>query len=188
MSDSRSIRIKTDKFRLAYNAMRQLAAKANDAGSELKYTFAVAAYEKHFDATTTVLTANETKYSRPTARGKVLTAEGEARQARILAVMLPITLPPDDLLFTKDDLPKKTDEEGDIANRTANALWAAQLGPFYDQKLTGEKKALLEQDITLDALKALEEAATAPLGESDRTPPTVADLGAPLGADPAASA
>jgi hypothetical protein len=163
MSESREIKMAVDKFRIAYTAMRQLAAKANDGPSELKYLFGVAAYERKFDATTKVLQGIETNFSRPTPRGKVLTTEGEKRQARVLASMLTITLPPVSELFTKDDLPKKADEEGDIANRTATALWAAQLGPFYDHKVTGERKALLDQDVSADELAALDAAANAPV-------------------------
>src|ERR1017187_6393398 len=122
MSEAREIKIRVDKFRVASNAMRQLAAKSLAAESELKFPFSLAAYERFFDATTKVLQKIDADFSRPTPRGKVLTTEGEKRQARVLASMLTIKLPPAGELFMRDDLPKKADEEGDIANRAASAL------------------------------------------------------------------
>ena len=53
MSDRLTIR--TDKFRAAYIAMKQIAAKTLRPESEVKLALLVKAYEKTFDATEDVL-------------------------------------------------------------------------------------------------------------------------------------
>lgn len=163
MAEPRIVPIRTDKFRIHYEAMKAIAMKAVPPGeSEMKYALLIRGYEKIYDATTDRLRENETKNAKKIGMRTMLTAAGEVRRDRIAAVVLQIKLPPKDCLIKKTDLPKSEADalEKDVENRTGTAYLASQLGPFFDYEVAGEKRELL--DLTLDdgSLAALDAAST----------------------------
>jgi len=160
MTDARHVSIRTDKFRIAYEAMRALASKAlPTAESEMKFALFVKSYEKTYDATTAALKKNEDATGRKIGNRTQLTPAGEARRDRIAAVLLTVKLPPKDCLVKKADLPKHDDEaDKDVDNYGAVALLASHLGPFYDHEVSGEKKELLDTELDADSLAALDAA------------------------------
>lgn len=160
MAESRYIPLRTDKFRIAYEAMRGIASKTLPPESETKLALLVKGYEKIYDATTEALKKNELANGRKIGMRTVMTPLGEARRERITAVLLQIKLPPKDCLIKKSDLPKRDEDalDKDIDNRQATAFLVSQLGPFYDHEATGEKKEVLETDLDAESLAALEAA------------------------------
>ena len=161
MAESRYVPLRTDKFRIAYEAMRGIASKAlPTAESEMKLSLLVKSYEKVYDATTEALKKNETANGRLVGSRTALTPLGITRRDRIVAVTLQIKLPPKDCLVKKSDLPKvDTDApEKDIDNRQATAFLVSQLGPFYDHEASGERKDLLDTELDAESLAALDAA------------------------------
>lgn len=159
-SISRIVPIRTDKFRIHYEAMRGFATKTLPPESETKMALLVKSYEKTYDATTAALKKNETANGRMVGSRLILTPLGQARRDRIAAVILQVKLPPKDCLVKKSDLPKPDADalDKDIDNRQSTAFLISQLGPFYDHEVTGEKKELLETDISEESLKLLDAA------------------------------
>lgn len=159
MAESRHLSIRTDKFRVHYEAMRGLAAKTLPAESETKLALLVKSYEKVFDATTAALKKNEDTNGQKRGHRVILTPVGEARRDRIAATQIMVKLPPKDCLIKKSDLPKLDDAaEKDMENRNGTAWLVSQLGPFYDHEVSGEKKEMLETELDAESLAALEAA------------------------------
>lgn len=157
MSETKIIKMRTDKFRIAYEAMKEIAGKTLPEASEVKLALLVKAYEKTYDATSTVFKKVEAKFGRRVGRMTVLSPEGIVRRDRIAETLISVKLPLS--LIVREDLPKKSEEEDDTKNRAATALFMALLGPFYDHKATGTDKELLATDLDADSLAALEAAA-----------------------------
>jgi len=151
--------MKTEKFRVAYEAMQRIAAKTLAPESEVKLALLVAAYQKTYDGTTAVLKKIEAAHTRRVGRQDLLTPEGVVRRDRVLATSIMVKLPK--ILIVRGDLPAKDDAPTDAENRQSVAWLAAALGPFYDHGPDG--KELLGFALDDDALAALEAAADAPV-------------------------
>lgn len=179
----RKIKVRTDKFVDHFNALKGHAAKClPTAEAEMRAALMVAAYQPTFDRIGETGKKLEKKYVVQDQGGKprIVDALGLARKREELnAVLLTITLPPK--LITKADLPKVTDDKGDLENRAQQALLMAQLGPFFDWEAKGEDKRLLEAgvdeatDAALDAL--LDEAI--PMEPVPAVDPLAAERGVP---------
>ena len=176
MSTLKQATLKISKFRMAIDAMKNIAAKTLGVDSETKMALLVKAYEKPYDATTDVLKKVEVKFSRRIGRADVLSPEGVRRRDAILDRQITIKLPVK--LITKADLPAKVDGEDDASNRQATALWVSALGPFYDHEAKADDKELLDQDMDADELKAIDA-----IADEDESVVAIVPV-APLVADP----
>lgn len=155
-TDRKIVPMRTEKFRIAHEAMSGIASKTLAPESEVKLALLVAAYQKMYDGTTVVLKKVEEKHSRMVGRERILSADGIVRRDRVLATMIMVKLPK--ILITRGDLPAKGDDDDDAKNRQSVAWLIAALGPFYDHGKSEETLDLLDTALDADSLAALEAA------------------------------
>ena len=175
-SEKRSTQMRTDKFRVAYDAMKGIASKTLPIESEVKLALLVKSYEKMYDATTAVLKKIEQAYGREIGSRTILNAAGIARRDRFAATLITVKLPPVGKLIVRADLPKKSDDDTDATNRQATAFLVSQLGPFYNHEATGADKELLDTELDADSLAALEATLEGEDAPVNRVAPFTADV------------
>lgn len=177
-TESKIVSMKTEKFRIAYEAMQGIAAKTLAPESEVKMALLVAAYQKMYDKLTDVIKKVEAAHTRRMGTRDVLTPEGVVKRDRMLATKINVKLPK--VLIVRGDLPVKDDAPTDAQNRQSVALLAAALGPFYDHGAGADAKELLAVDLDDEALSALEAAGNEPVEASSLQPDPANAVAAPL--------
>lgn len=128
------MRMRTDRFRVAYGALKALAGKRlSNLAVEMKYTYVIQRWTSIYDATESHIKKAQLDFIQKgdkDGKSGIMDALGmQIALAAVHAEEISVSLPK--VKFGKDDLPKELDGEKGDENRTGVAVLAAELGPLF---------------------------------------------------------